>query len=753
MLFAERIFFLLLQLSINMLLTIRVMDKLNFKEKREFASLMGELREIIPDRFSEEERRIFMRMAFNGLRKDVNAHDAKGMPKALLAIKTALLFAHEIEADHNILLALGLYPVVKDSLATIDEVRAKWGDDVAALIGGMMKVARFSNKNNVVNQDNFRGLMLSLADDIRVIIMMIVSNLALMREINHHPDEEWVRNVAFEAGFLYAQLAHRLGLYKIKGELEDLSLKYTNREIYTQIAHKLNATKKSRDEYIRAFIEPVKRKLEEAGLKFEIKGRTKSISSIWNKMKKQKVDLPGIYDLFAIRVIIDTPREKEKSDCWLAYSILADMYTANPARMKDWISIPKSNGYESLHATVMGPGSKWVEVQFRTRRMDLVAEKGLAAHWRYKGVKSDSTDQWMANIRDILETADSGPMQLMKDMRMDVYGKEVFAFTPKGDLFRLSSGATVLDFAFQIHSNVGSHCTGAVVNGVHRKITYRINSGDTVEILTSANQTPKSDWLNIVVSSKARNKIKQSLNEEMIRRAELGKELLERRAKNRKVEIEEAPMMKLISKLGYKYANEFFADMADNKVDPNKFLASYIEETAAKSEAPKVSAGEFQIKRNETDSAKSDVLVIGEKSINGLKYKFAKCCAPIYGDEVFGFISSDGMVKIHRCDCPNAANIRERYPYRIIRADWSGKEGDLLPATLRIVGQDDIGIMANITSIISKDSGVNMRNISIDSHDGIFQGLIVVAVSDQRQLTALMRKLSTVKGVKDIQRI
>ncbi len=728
-------------------------DILSLNEKREAADLINKVRGLIADRFSPEERTAFRKLMLKGMHSSGEAHDAKGLPKAILTLRTAILFAEAIEPDHNILLAIGLYPLLLEGLIDLDTVAHQWGDDVAALLRGLQAVDRFSNKNNVVNQDNFRGLMLSLADDIRVIIIMIVRNLVLMRSINHHPDDEWVRNVAFEASCLYAQLAHRLGLYKIKGELEDLALKYTNREIYTQIAHKLNQTKKSRDAYIKSFIDPVKEKLEAAGLNFEIKGRTKSISSIWNKMKKQKVDLGGIYDLFAIRVIIDTPREKEKSDCWLAYSILADMYTANPARMKDWISLPKSNGYESLHATVMGPGSKWVEVQFRTRRMDLVAEKGLAAHWRYKGVKSDNTDQWMNNIRDILETAESGPMQLMKDMRMDVYGREVFAFTPKGDLFRLGAGATVLDFAFQIHSNVGAHCTGAVVNGQHRKITYKINSGDTVEILTSANQSPKPDWLNIVVSSKARNKIKQSLNEDLQRRAELGKELLERRAKNRKIEIDEATLMKLILKNGYKFANEFFADMADEKVDPGKFLATYIEETTPRSEVQKVSAGEYQMQREEEPASKTEVLKIGEKSISGLKYKFAKCCAPIYGDEVFGFISSDGMVKIHRCDCPNAANIRERYPYRIIRADWSGKEGDMLPVTLRIIGNDDLGIVANITSIISKELNANLRNITVDSHDGLFQGMLVVGVKDQKQLTALLRKLKTVKGVKDIRRI
>ncbi len=730
-----------------------VIDKLCTQEKRELVSLIHEMRKLTEGRFSPSETDSFRSLMRRGLHSS-SPHDEKRLPKAIITLKSALLFAQAIDPDHNILLAIGLYPMAKDGVISIQDVGREYGEDVASLLKGLFAVDKFSNKNNVVNQDNFRGLMLSLADDIRVIIIMIVRNLALMRAINHHPDDEWVRNVAFEASCLYAQLAHRMGLYKIKGELEDLALKYTNRDIYTQIAHKLNETKRSRDAYIKSFIDPLKAKLEAAGLKFDIKGRTKSISSIWNKMKKQKVDLQGIYDLFAIRVIIDTPREKEKSDCWLAYSILADMYTANPARMKDWISIPKSNGYERLHATVMGPGSKWVEVQFRTKRMDLIAEKGLAAHWRYKGVKGDSTDQWMNNIRDILETAETGPMQLMKDMRLDVYGKEVFAFTPKGDLFRLGAGATVLDFAFHIHSNVGSHCTGAVVNGQHRKITYRINSGDTVEILTSSNQTPKSDWLNIVVSTKARNKIKQSLNEEMQRRADLGKEILERRAKNRKIELEEAVLMKLINKTGYKYANEFFADMADEKIDAGKFLATYIEETTAKTEGPKISAGEYQMKRSDEEpTAKNDVLVIGDKTINGLKYKFAKCCSPIYGDDVFGFISSDGMVKIHRCDCPNATNIRERYPYRVIRADWSGKQGDMLPVSLKIIGNDDIGIMANITSIISKEMNVNLRNISVDSHDGMFQGILVVAVNDQRQLTLLLKKLKTIKGIKDIQRL
>lgn len=728
-------------------------EKLSRQELREVASLAIEINSHLLPHLSEDELSRFSLLLRNGMHRSVKPHSSRGISHAILALKTACAFADMVDPDHNILIAILLYPLYHEGLQQIETIHKEWGEDIAGLLEGIANVSKFSNRNSAHNQENFRGLMLALAHDIRVIIIMIVENLMLMRSINHHPDEEWVRNVAFEANCLYAQLAHRLGLYKIKGELEDLSLKYTNREIYTQIAKKLNETKRSRDQYIGEFIAPVKERLLEAGLKFTIKGRTKSISSIWNKMKKQKVDLPGIYDLFAIRVIIDTPRDREKQDCWLAYSILADMYTANPARMKDWISLPKSNGYESLHATVMGPGQKWVEVQFRTERMDLVAEKGLAAHWRYKGGKGDSSDKWMNNIRDILETAEAGPMQLMKNIKADAFGQEVFAFTPKGDLFRMSAGATVLDFAFHIHTNVGAHCTGAVVNGAHKRLNYKIQNGDTVEILTATNQTPRQEWLNIITTSKARNKIKQSLNEEKQRLADIGKEALGRRAKNRKIEIDEAELMRLIKKHGYKSAIEFFADMGNNKIDAGRFLNTYVTATTREVETEHISAEEFQLITPKDDNPKNDVLVIGEKNINGLNYKFARCCNPIYGDDVFGFISSDGSVKIHKTNCPNALHIRERYPYRIIRANWSGKSGEMLPASLRVIGNDDIGIVANITSIISKEPNTMLRNISIDSHDGIFQGYLVIGVTDNRQLTALIKKIKTVKGVKDVVRM
>lgn len=422
--------------------------------------------------------------------------------------------------------------------------------DIAQLIRGLIKSNSLYAKQAAVESENFRKLLLSFAEDIRVIIIMIADRLCVMKMINHHPNEKYRYDIACEASYLYAPLAHRLGLYSIKSELEDLSLKYTNREIYDQIAHKLNETKRNRDKYIMEFIQPVKQKLEAEGLHFEIKGRTKSIFSIWNKMKKQKADLEDIYDLFAIRVILETPLEQEKADCWKVYSIVTDMYQPNPKRMKDWLSIPKSNGYESLHITVLGPKQRWVEVQIRTRRMDEIAERGLAAHWKYKGIKSENgLDDWMNNVREVLEAAgNGGALELMRDFKMDLYDKEVFVFTPKGDLYKLPLGATLLDFAFLIHTGLGCKCVGGKVNGKIETIKYKLKSGDTIEVLTSPNQTPKQDWLNIAATSKGRVKIKQALNEQQNKAAEYGKELLQRRFKNRKIEMEDGVMMRLIKK-------------------------------------------------------------------------------------------------------------------------------------------------------------------------------------------------------------
>ena len=670
-------------------------------------------------------------------------------------LETALLLCEKISPDRNMVLAILLFILCKSEFIEEKELVKEWGDDIARLIRGLLKVSTLYARQAAMESDNFRKLLLTFAEDIRVIIIMIVDRLAMMRAINHHPDEKMVHDVAYESNYLYAPLSHRLGLYSIKSELEDLSLKYTNRQTYTDIAHKLNQTKASRDAYIAEFIAPIKEKLDATPLKYEIKGRTKSIYSIWNKLVKQKTDLEHIYDLFAIRIIIDAEQEKEKSDCWLAYSLITDMYQPNPSRMKDWLSIPKSNGYESLHITVKGPGDRWVEVQIRTRRMDLIAEKGLAAHWKYKGIKSEeSLDVWMNNVRDILETAETGPMELMKNMRMDFYDKEVFVFTPKGDLFKLPYGATVLDFAFHIHTTLGMSCTGAKVNGRNQKINYKLRSGDTVEIMTSAQQVPKIDWLAFVVTGKARNRIRQSIHEMENRASSLGKELLERRLKNRKIDLVEATLMKLIKKMGFRTVTDFFNAIAAEQLDINEVIEQYVAVDRPTETTPdKISAEEFQLQPTAPDDTRgsSDVLVIGE-GIKGVNYRLSKCCNPIYGDEVFGFISSEGVIKIHRNDCPNAANIRSRYPYRLIPTRWSGKVGEQFGATLRIIGNDDIGIVTSITSIINKESSTTLRSISIDSNDGIFQGFLGVGVRDTAALNTLIKKLKTVKGVKDVQR-
>lgn len=684
------------------------------------------------------------------------AEGPMGLDQLRHRLYCSLLLADAVSPDRNMTIAMLIDPICSSGAMTPEDVTERFGADVARLTSGLSAVATLYGKTPAVDSDNFRNLLLSFAADIRVIIMMIVERLELMRAINHHPDDEAVKRVAAEVRYLYAPLAHRLGLYAIKSELEDLSLKYTNREIFTRIAHDLNQRKAAREAYIADFIGPVKARLEAAGLKFDIKGRTKSISSIWNKIQKQHNDLDHIYDLFAIRIIIDTPPEKEKSDCWLAYSIVSDMYKPNPARMKDWISIPKSNGYESLHTTVNGPQGRWVEVQIRTRRMDLVAEKGLAAHWRYKGLKGENTlDAWMNNVRDILETAESGPMELMKNMSMDLYSDEVFVFTPKGDLHRLPKGATVLDFAFAVHTKVGCACIGGRVNGKNRKLNYRLASGDTVEINTSANQQPNPDWLNWTVTSKARTKIRQVLNEAKNRQATLGKEMLLRRLKNRKIEFDEPAMMKLIKKMGFKTVTDFFAELSEEKLDPTRVVEQYLTLLHPEETVETRSAGDFVMQAAETDShdsAASDVLVIGSSQIKGMNYKLARCCSPIYGDKVFGFISSDGVVKIHRDDCPNAAHIKDRYPYRIIATRWSGKGGEQFGASITVTGVDDIGIVTNISSIINKERDISLRNIAIDSHDGNFSGTLVVGVSSTSALDALIRKIKTIKGVKYVQR-
>ena len=731
----------------------------NSEEKTKLRGMYRELCTTLDGGIDLAERRRIRALLSETAAAGALSRDRFGFHPLLSAMSTALALCNSVDADRNMVLAILLTRASRAGVVSEQQLSADWGADVAQLVRGIDKVSGLYSRNASVESENFRKLLLTFAEDIRVIIIMIVDRLAIMRAINHHPAGNLVRETAYEVNYLYAPLAHRLGLYAIKSELEDLSLKYSNREMYSRIARELKETKAKRDQYIAEFIAPVKEKLEAEGLKFEIKGRTKSIYSIWNKMKKQHNTVDDIFDLFAIRIVIDCPPEREKPECWLAYSVVTDMYRPNPGRLKDWLSIPKSNGYESLHITVYGPEDRWVEVQIRTRRMDAIAEKGLAAHWKYKGIKSENNlDAWMANVRDILEAAHTGPMELMRNFKMDVYAHEVFVFTPKGDLYKLPQGATLLDFAFHIHTKVGTQCVGGRVNGRNRKLNYRLTSGDTVEILTSAQQEPSRDWLSIVVTSKARNKIRAVLKENENSSADVGKELLQRRFKNRKLEYDEANISRTITRMGYKDAIAFFSALGSDEIEINDVIDTYLECLAKANNdeaAERISASTYMMQPSEEDAAAdagaADVVVIGD-NIKGINYKLAKCCNPIYGDDVFGFISSEGVIKIHRSDCPNAAHIKARYPYRLIRTRWSGKVGAEFGAALRVVGKDDIGIVTNITSIINKEKSVSLRSISIESNDGLFQGTLVVGIADTAALNQLIKKIATVKGVKNVER-
>ncbi len=672
-------------------------------------------------------------------------------------MQTAVIVAEEIGMRRASILGIMLHESVKYNLCSLESVKEEYGEDVAGIIRGLVKINELYSKSPIVESENFRNLLLSFAEDMRVILIIIADRVNLMRQIKDSPNEEARLEVANEAAYLYAPLAHKLGLYKLKSELEDLSLKYTQHDVYYYIKEKLNATKQARDRYIDAFIEPIKKKLEEAGLKFHMKGRTKSIHSIYQKMKKQGCPFEGVYDLFAIRIILDSPLDKEKQECWQAYSIVTDMYLPNPKRLRDWLSVPKSNGYESLHITVMGPEGKWVEVQIRTERMDEIAEKGLAAHWRYKGIKGESgLDEWMNSIRETLENSDND-LDAMDQFKLDLYKDEVFVFTPKGDLYKLPQGATVLDFAFSIHSNLGCRCTGARVNGKNVQLRQKLNSGDQVEIMTSNTQTPKRDWLTFVTTAKARNKIRQALKEIAARQTQFAKETLERKFKNRKMEYDEAILMRLIRKLGFKTVTDFYQSIADESIDVNDIIDKYLDmqkkETEQREEISYRSAESFNIQQpTDAKDYKDDVLVI-DQNLKGLDFTLAKCCNPIYGDEVFGFVSINGGIKIHRCDCPNAKEMRSRFPYRIVKARWAGKsQGKQYPITLRIIGHDDIGIVTNITSIINKENNILLRSISIDSHDGLFSGMLTVTVDDNTKLESLIKKIKTVKGVKQVNR-
>ena len=689
------------------------------------------------------------------LRKETNAEKRENMVSAIA--HTVSILSREMDMKNSAIVAALLYQPVIKGILTIHDTETKFGKDAAVIIKGLIRINEMEATQSALASDSYINLLLSFAEDIRVIFIMTANRLHLMRIAENFSKEKRF-NLCVETSYLYTPLAHKLGLYAIKTELEDLYLKYTDPDSYDFIKDKISESEASRNLYIKNFIEPIIEKLGETGLKYDVKGRVKSISSINNKLKKQQTEFESIYDLFAIRIILDSPELKEKADCWQAYSIVTDLYTPNPKRLKDWLSIPKSNGYESLHITVMGQQSQWVEVQIRTRRMDEIAEKGFAAHWKYKGVKSQSKiDGWLSNLRLMLESKDMDSTEKLNAFKLDLYDDEIYVFTPKGDLYKLPKGATILDFAFSIHSRLGSICVSGKVNDKNVPIRHKLNSGDQVEIITSPNQSPKQDWLNFAITSKARNKIRQSLKEEANKQVEIAKELLARRFKNRKIEDYEPTLMRLIKKLRFKTVTDFYIKIAEESLDIGSVIEQYIELEKKEREIHEryetQSAENYVVASNDSPEniVNNDELII-DQNLTGIEYKLAKCCNPIFGDKIFGFISSQG-IKIHRTDCPNAQNMLSRFGYRVVPAKWSGKSGSSYPTTIRIIGNDDITIVNNLTSIIGKEPNISMRAISIDSHDGLFQGNITVMLNDTNALTGLIKKFRTVKGVKQVMRL
>ena len=684
--------------------------------------------------------------------------DRFGLNPIILDLKTAYLVTGEIGHRRDIIISIVLNRCMQAGVVDIKDVDNRFGKNVSNILTSLAKINGLYAKSPTVESENFRNLLLSFADDMRFILIMIADRLVLMRHIAGSDNNEARLQVANEAAKLYAPLAHKLGFYKMKSELEDLVIKYTEPEVYAELSRKLEETAASREDYMKNFIHPIEKALKSnPHIKYRIKGRTKSIHSIWQKMKRQKCSFEGIYDIFAIRIIIDSEPVNEKSECWQVYSLVTDMYTPNPHRLRDWLSVPKSNGYESLHTTVMGPEGRWVEVQIRTERMDTIAEHGLAAHWRYKGVKSEKgLDNLLASIRDTLEHIAEDDVSDTK-FKMELYKDDIFVFTPKGDLFHLPKGATILDFAFCIHTGVGSKCTGALVNGRNVPFKHVLNNGDQVEIVTSNSQSPKPAWLKIVKTSRARAKIRQALKDIGARQAALARETLERKFKNHKVDFDEREIDRLIRKMGFKRLTDFYQQVADGYIDVSEVLQRY-KEMLAGDDAPSEtvhSAQDFTLNNEPERMGSGDILVI-ENNLKGVDYKFAKCCTPIFGDEIFGFVTISNGISIHRKDCSNARELRERYPWRVIDARWSDRDANgkrLYAVNLRIVGHDDIGIVTNITSVISQEKDVILRSINIDSHDSLFSGTLTLLVDEFSRLTKIIRKIEGVKGVKQISRV
>ncbi len=677
-----------------------------------------------------------------------------GEPYIYHPIAVARICAEEMGLGATAIACALLHDTVEDTHITLEDVEDLFGAKARRIIDGLTKIPEVFDENASIQAENFRKMLLTISDDLRVVLIKLADRLHNMRTLQSmRPDQQL--KIASETKFLYAPLAHRLGLYSIKTELEDLAMMYTEPEVYNMIQTNLKSTKDVRNRFIRRFVNPVREALTKEGYNFDIKARTKSISSIWRKMQSKDLPFEEVFDLFAIRIILDVPMEMEKADCWRVYSIVTDFYQPSPDRLRDWISTPRANGYESLHTTVMSPQGKWVEVQIRTKRMDEIAEKGLAAHYRYKENSKDDSkfDRWISEIRELMENPDVNAMDFVDEFKMNLFHEEIYVFTPKGELRVLPTGSTILDFAYDIHSDIGNKCIGAKVNNRLVPLSYQLQNGDQVEIITSAKQKPHEEWLRIVGSARARNKIKSALNEQRKMIAQDGREILERKFKQHNIRFTSENITVLERFYGFPSATELYFRIAKGKIDLTKLRE--IENVHGMLQLEKKTSA-VQKDKHELDvypkiNKKEDTIVIGEDFMN-IQYQMARCCNPIPGDKIFGFITISEGIKIHRNNCPNAEHLQSKMAYRCVKARWRNQDLTERVAAIRLVGIDDVGIVNKITEVISKEHNVNMKSISFETVDGLFEGKIKLLVYDTEHLEQLMRKFELVDGVKRVER-
>jgi guanosine-3',5'-bis(diphosphate) 3'-pyrophosphohydrolase len=694
-----------------------------------------------------------IRLAFDmALESHQNMRRKSGEPYIYHPIAVAQIAAEEIGLGTTSIVCALLHDVVEDTDITLDDIEREFGKKVTKIIDGLTKISGVFDYNSSLQAENFRKMLLTLADDVRVILIKLADRLHNMRTMEFMPRDKQLK-ISSETVYLYAPLAHRLGLYTLKSELEDLSMKYMEPVTYKFIAQQLNEKKAERENFITDFISPIKDILNEQGLDADVYGRPKSIHSIWTKMRKKNIPFDEVYDLFAIRIILNSKPENEKSDCWKAYSIVTDLYHPNPDRLRDWISSPRANGYESLHTTVMGPRGQWVEVQIRTTRMNEIAEKGFAAHWKYKEEPNNDSglDQWIHKVRELLSNPEANALDFLDDFKMNLFSDEIFIFTPKGSLIQLPVNATALDFAFEIHTDIGASCIGAKVNHKLVPLSYKLQNGDQVEIITSSKQSPKEDWLNFVVTAKAKSKIKSSLKEEKRKIAENGKEILERKLKSLKVTYNSDNLYKLSYFFKLPSTLDLFYNVAQGIIDVKQLKEFVASEKIVENKPEKIEFVPNEQFNKKVKGDDSDTLLIGE-DLQKLDYKLSACCNPIPGDDVFGFVTVGDGIKIHRTNCPNAAKLMANYGYRIVKAKWNSQKELAFLTGLHITGIDDVGLINKITTVISSDFKVNMRSITVDTEDGIFEGSIMVYVNNTKHLDNLILKLKEVVGVSSVTR-